>query len=108
MRQLISRFLSGVEREYCVKETYSMSPWCRAPTDAQGSEGIKSVFDGQMDAVMDGARRAFSFSVRLAETSNPREIRWRRDWSTVLKTLYEFESGWTTSTVERSPASLEE
>ena len=37
----------------------------RVPTDVQGSEGIKPVFVDQMDAVMDGARRAFS--VRLAE-----------------------------------------
>ena len=70
----------------------------RALTDAQGSEGIKPVFVDQMDAVMYGARRAFS--VRLAEIANSREMCWRRDRSTDLKTLYEFESGWTTSAVE--------
>ena len=31
----------------------------RAPTDGQGSEGIKPVFVDQMNAAMDGARRAF-------------------------------------------------
>ena len=68
------------------------------PTDTQGSEGMKPVFVNQTDAVMYGARR--TFSVRLAEISNSREIRWTRDWSTILKTPYEFEFDWTTSAGE--------
>ena len=70
----------------------------RAPTDAQGSEGIKPVLIDQMDAVMDGARRAFS--VRLTKnTELPRDTL-DEGLVDLLKTLYEFESSWTTSTVE--------
>ena len=54
---------------------------------------------------MDGARR--TFSVRLAENIVlPRDT--LGEGLTVLKTRYEFESGWTTSAVEGSTASSEE
>ena len=58
----------------------------RAPTNVQGSRGGKSAFVGQMD----GAKRALS--VRLAENIGLPRDSWT-DWSTVLKTRYEFESG---------------
>ena len=62
----------------------------------------KSAFVGQMN----GARRAFS--VRLSESIELPRDTLDEDWSTALKTRYEFESGWTTCAVEGFPASSEE
>ena len=55
---------------------------------------------------MDGARRAFS--VLLTENIELPKDTLDEDWSTALKTRYEFEPGWTTSAVEEFLASSEE
>ena len=98
-----SRFLSGGTRTAgeCDAQHIVLA---RAPTNAQGSGSDKPEF---LDQAND-AGRAFSFGDRLAE--NIELPRGALDEGPIdrLEDTYEFESGWTTSAVEGSPASSEE